>query len=82
MPNDDLTVGRCEALSDAKIPLKRSNKLPRDRGPLDEINNSIAAWEENKSIVESRLDALYALRAKLSDPECAKAVQTALELLR
>lgn len=88
MPNDDLTVGRCEALSDAKLPVGFGSpamefSLPSNCTPLEGVEWQIKHAEEQNRRIQAKLDTLYSLRSKLlRDPELAKAVQAALELLR
>lgn len=91
---DDLVVGRCEGLGDAKIHNQSFGggilglqqdfvavRLPIS-DPVRRVSVLIDNIEAQAKAIQAKLDALYALRAKLADPECAKAVKDALELLR
>lgn len=104
MPNDDLTVGRCEALSDAWMQLPSWPPLcdpgmvdalesawkEYDMTPAERVDNLIKQEQEKKNNLEerinesnSKLESLRSLRSAIhASPECAKAVQAALELLR
>lgn len=87
MPSDDLVVGRCEGLGDAKMPTSFGVpgwelRIPHGFPPLEAVSIQIEHAEKQAKAIQAKLDALYALRSKLADPECAKAVKDALELLR
>lgn len=83
--NDMTAKNLCDAaLSNAKI--IQTGLMPPGgcwRTPMEMVNEQIAHVENQVKWNSAKLDTLYAIRAKLlSDPETAKAIQDALELLR
>lgn len=82
MPNDDLTVGRCEALSDANWPFGRIFDPILD--PMVGLVEKIKALEREKANIDRKLVVLRAIE-KVAETDLAgakAATEMALELLR